>query len=911
MRTNAANGRRIGAVSGLVRQAVAFATKRSRVAAIVTAVLGTAIFAVPILQALKPGTAHWPAFLLSGDIRLYLFPQYIAGYYRFWHGGIAGLDFATDGGASIFGFRPNMPQYYPPYLLSYLVFDISHPKVAAVLLSLMQLVHVAIALFFTVRLGARFLSLRTGSAVLLAVMYALSYTTCDYYFYFLYFFQITLMPLVAYALCDLLFRRRLMAAIVASPIFLTYFLTNYGPTMAMGLIAALMIAAAVFMMHLRPRLGQRAYACLIIPAMSLAIAGIVVLPFYLGEEIYHQIASSVPTDINTSAFSGSFNGTDLVSAFSWLLPGATPTEGSLHWGLIPPLVLVLGLYVLLGESTSFRRLRSLLSFSLGIFAIFLSICFGQASIFPDIFYTYVPILGTMHLFQRYLMFGQFFLWLPVAIAAQVFSNRASARFRQVCFLVIIALWLITTLIIALTPGLAKSVNVGWLLVEGMTFCVGAVILISGRGSIGMAALAVPIAATSLWPIFGEGRGLGTPEFWSNHLNYDYDQLNTLSRAFDGSGSKVLPKVLDLTADIDSFVGRNEPWLLFSRKPVMNFLGYEPHLAMDQNYARLMGDYGHFDRNWVLHSGVDTVIWNAASEVNLRLLTVDTVTVAETVSIGNGYNVSRLRYSDNLSPGVFLPSISIPEDHPELWKLATLDGWKLVGGRAAKVQNGVSGNLSVPFAPNPGERYEVSLTVEASTRGQILVSFGNVAYAEPIPGAKPGNYTRTYTAKEPGGLWINGSADFDGSVTNIIIRQAPDPAIPELPFVTDNGVLKLEAGDRESVMTHFETNWTKRVSADVDVSSQARVVYDLWPIPYMVPYLDGQAVSWNRVGRNPGFLDLPIGHHHVEVVFKSRAADLFAIFSVCYILIFMATSSFLLLEGSLRGRGKSGTRAMHA
>ena len=871
---------------------------RSHLAAILAAIIGTFLFAVPILEAFKPGSADWPAFLLSGDIRMQLFPQFISGYYRFWHGGIFGTDFATDGGASIFGLRPNMLQFYPPYILLYLFFDVSKPSVAAAALSLLQLIHMAACLFFTVRLGTRFLGLRRGAAILFALVYGLSYTTCQYFSFFLYFFQIALVPLVAYCLCILMLSRNLRSAILLSPVFLVYILTNYGPTMVMGLLVALLVSGYVFLTRIQPQLSDR-ISRLIFPAISLGIAGAVAAPIYIAEQLYHGIASVVPRDIDTTAFSGSFSGGDIVSAFSWILPGATPTEGSLHWGLLPPAVLLIGLLILVDLRRGETRLRSLALWSLAIFFCFVFVSFGRSSIGADILYISVPILGSMHLFQRYLMFGQIFFWLSFAISAQLFVFRARDSLRKIALILAFVIWLVASLILGLHPDASKLLNTGWLLTELLVFLVGFLVLCFGRSSVALAALAIPVLATSLWPLFGQSRSLGVSSFWDSHIGYKSQDLDRLSQLLSAGKEKQLSKVLDLTSDIDSYVPRNEPWILFARGPLMNFMGYEPHLAMEKEYLEMMGgSYGHFNRSWVLATGVDTVIWNTASETDLKALTADIVSVESTQTISPGVFVSRLRY-EAPGTGEELPLVSLPETDPSVWHPFPLDGWTMDGGRAVKIANGKNGTFSIPFYPVPGRIYTVSIDVLNSSKGSLTLSFGNIAYPEEIRGSEPGTYTRQYTAKEPGGLWVNASPEFDGAVSNISIGLVSDKIVKRMPIAADNGVLRLEARPGTAAFTDFSTDWSTVVTAHLKVSESARLVYLLWPNRYMIPYLDGKPVQWQRSSGGPGFLEISEGEHLFELCFESSLASLFVFLIKAFLLLIAMTIIFCGFEGRLR------------
>ncbi len=72
--------------------------------------------------------------------------------------------------------------------------------------------------------------------------------------------------------------------------------------------------------------------------------------------------------------------------------------------------------------------------------------------------------------------------------------------------------------------------------------------------------------------------------------------------------KILPKVLNVTDDVDAFLPHNQSWLVPGRLRYLNFSGYEPHLAMDRAYFDMMGAwYGRFNREWFCGPG--SISWS--------------------------------------------------------------------------------------------------------------------------------------------------------------------------------------------------------------------------------------------------------------------------------------------------------------
>ena len=129
---------------------------RHRVA-FLTAFAGTLLFFLPVMGSLRSASSGWPGYLSGSDTLIFYFSSFIAGYFRFWGHGISGIDFATNGGASVFALRANMMPYYPPYILSYFIFNLGDYVQAVIAYTLLQAAHLFACLYFCILLGRRYL----------------------------------------------------------------------------------------------------------------------------------------------------------------------------------------------------------------------------------------------------------------------------------------------------------------------------------------------------------------------------------------------------------------------------------------------------------------------------------------------------------------------------------------------------------------------------------------------------------------------------------------------------------------------------------------------------------------------------------------------------------------------------------
>ena len=482
-----------------------------------TALAGTLLFFLPVLGAFRPATTGWPGYLSGSDTLIFYFPSFMAGYFRFWGGGISGIDFATNGGASVFALRANMMPFYPPYILSYLIFDISNYVQAAVAYTLIQAAHLFACLYFCVLLGRRYLGLSSAASVLFATLYGLTFLSAVYFSFATFFFQMTLVPVMAYAFCRLLFARRLIAAILVSPLIVTHFLTNYAPTMGASLFTAMLICFYVWFTRLRTQI-RRPVRQLYFPMLSIAIAIAVTLPYYIGQIGYFKKSVTTGGGLVEVAISLAFTGRDLFSAISQSIKiGMSPTEGRLVWGLIPIAIWLIGLAVLVTiRPTVSKRFFNLIAFGLAIYLSVLAITMGPSLPGADIFYYGVPIFGSMHVYQRFLLFAQIFLALSIAALSTVIVTHLSQYARLSLFIVSTVIYLSLTVVISLAPdSIDVIVSRHSFMIELFMLLIAVSLICLGRTQAVLVPIAVMCAILGTGPVYDVQKNFGR-QAWGDY-----------------------------------------------------------------------------------------------------------------------------------------------------------------------------------------------------------------------------------------------------------------------------------------------------------------------------------------------------------------------------------------------------------
>ena len=836
--------------------------------ALLTATVGSVAYYLPLLGGLLPDHAHWPGFMLTGDQRMGYFPSFVEGYRRFWHGGLAGIDFFTEDGASLFAFRPNLMPYYPPYLAAYLLVDCSNIRSAMQAYVTIFVAHQFVGLFFTVVFAGRYLRFPPAAAVLAASLYALNWYAASYSGESTFYFQMMLLPMAACTICFLFQSPSRLAFVWASPVFITVLLSSYAPTMVASLglaIVASMIAILAWREMPVSGLWRRAVR----PVASLALVGLVCFPYFYAQLRFKSVMMATADDIDPVAHTLSLSAFDLLNGISQFLDvQRTHFEALLVWGAIPLFLGLVGFDVLVTSRDAVRRsLKTVIGLSALVYVVILLPMLG-GSLLPatDIFYYAVPILGKMHIFQRYLIFTSFFFAIAVTGLAVVVVQHASEGIKRTAAYLAILIWIGVGVLFVVRPP-APTTDTRSLLVELFLVAVTGIAIAVTHRTAALLVAAAFCAIVGLNPIYEVSLAENRLQSWQTEPDPLGREMQSIADFFVKNGDgKALSKLVIASPLVETYLDRNLPWLLGTRAKVMNFQGEPPHLSVLADYGAAWGSYGVFDVPWLNKAGVDFVYWNDADLNSLKQLTSVGYTISAVLSLSYGNHVGKLNLSDDarIKADILLDSTS---NEPGRWPKPLLaDGWQIDGGQATKQAGSVPGRLYLPVSQSPGGTYDVSFDTEPGAKGHIDIVFGSQLVDQiDVEGAS--RYSKRVRTAFPGNLWLIAAPTFSGSLSHFRVGLAPEAGLEageQIQF--DNGIIRLSGPG--TIRTSFGTDYTKRISLVVDSDHANRLTFLLWPNPYLRPYIDGQLTSWSDNSKRPLSLNLPAGHHSFDLRFKS-------------------------------------------
>jgi hypothetical protein len=849
---------------------------------LLVAFVGTVAYNLPLVGALLPGHAHWPGFMLTGDQRMFYFPSFVEGYRRFWHGGLLGIDFLVNDGASVFAYRPNMMPFYPPYIIAYILADCSNLRTAMLAYTIINILHHFAGTFFSFIFVRRYLGFPTASAVLATAIYTLSWYTGALSGEETFYLQMMLLPVAACAICWLMQTRLWLAPIWVSPLFVTIVLSNYGPTMlaTMGLsVVAGLLAYGLWIDGPERRRPQ----VVIAPLASMTLAAVVCLPYIVAQFQFKNIMSPTADDIDPVAHDLALKGFDAMNAFSQYLDfRRTHFEEILLWGLIPTFICLFGLTVLIKRRDEIKpRYLWACGVSAIVYLFVLLPTFG-ASLLPaaDAFYYAVPILGRMHIFQRTLAFAQFFFAIMVSGMATITVTYASQNAKRASVYVAVGIWLVASA--ALMIWSPSPTDVNGLLVELFLMVVAAVALAVGRLTPAIFVVSVLTAVIGLNLAYAIPLSTNRITQWSQEpdpLGPETGSMIAFIKANDGG--KALSKIAIASADILPYLNRNWPWLVGKDVKVMNYQGYPPHLTNLADYsATQFGPYGVFDISWLKATGLDFVFWSDATGGPLGAFTGAGYGIGPVLDLPGGNHLGKVSLptqADQAPVGLNLSPTTVAQ-----WpKPITMDRWSVTNGVLVKAKDGQQSQFGYPIGTKPGLAYQVDFDAEATTPGQVRVALaGQVLDVVNVTGKI--HFSKRLNATAIGDLWILGSPTFSGALSNIVV-QTLAPVAPHVIF--DNGIFRYTGAP--GAVKSFKTNYTTRAQMMIDSPTGGTVTYLLWPNPHMAPFIDGQQSAWANPGERPLKVRIGPGRHRFEMRFMSRAGALFYCTMILYLMLLAA------------------------
>ena len=403
------------------------------------AVFATLLFYAP---ALASRGSH-AGFLYSGDVLGWYLPSLAKTHQLISAHHFIALDFSRYNGSSDFYLTPAFFYFHPLVVAYGLLAPDSWATMGglAMALLLMSVVNHFIAAYYTARLCESHLGLPFGYAVLATLLSAFSMDMMASLFQPSFLVCTAVVPWMVCAALDRAARRPSASVITAALPVVLCMLGGYLPLGVACILLAVAGIIAIILSDDAPIDAEGRIRRLIRAAMPFLLAGVVLAPFLFAVFRFHldALSSHLPS-IEYAAYDLAEKPQNLVRFLSaW--PNLAPYGPYYEFSFLAGLSTVMVGVMLVLSPAAWRALRPfharLLMLTFGGYVLTVLATLGEYSVVADFVYYYVPQVGNMHIYQRFLLPAQWLLALATTIACLAVFEAQPVRLARAALLLLV------------------------------------------------------------------------------------------------------------------------------------------------------------------------------------------------------------------------------------------------------------------------------------------------------------------------------------------------------------------------------------------------------------------------------------------------------------------------------------------
>jgi hypothetical protein len=570
----------------------------------------TVVFYSPFLISSLRG--YQPEFRFLGDLHLAGFPLFVQLGKYFSQYTYFGIDFFTANGSSSLFIRPNVPAFYPPQLILETLIR-TNSNINSAKLFLFQIWAVGfIGMFFTALWMKSFAKLSIYQSIFGGAIYIGVVTYVYSQPGFLY--VVLTLPVLIYCFSYGLEREtNTSQKILLSLPIVSIITAGYLP---IGIMAYCIGLVGVIFIAQRISNEKLDYKSL----LFINLIGLFVVFFYLVTIInVVSIVPAVPKSPLTEWIFFDQLSLTLRGAMS-IFFGSIPNDSgeAPHFRLGLPFILLLYIGYEKLSKPSYENSKNIFIACLLLTGMALLMSMGKVSGLADMFFYTVPGLGGMHIYARYLLTTVFFLVFALSLGL---SNIEDDKTNLKIPILVIS---IASLILIFFPDvLIKNQISPLMLFIEILISFLLIVALRIKGDDKKFIILIPLLLAHQ----GSFTYLQTNWMTGENPGPSYiDVVNSPARTnalvdymFNNS-EKLLVKYIDITPEIEKKGGvpQNFPWSIRykegERRRISSYMGYEQGLSMQLEYAQRFSYFGKYDKNYLVDSGVDFMIFNSATKI---------------------------------------------------------------------------------------------------------------------------------------------------------------------------------------------------------------------------------------------------------------------------------------------------------
>jgi hypothetical protein len=441
----------------------------------------TFIFYYPSLSKLSENAGQ----LFTGDILGYYLPALMKTHSLISAHIFSGIDYSLFNGSSDFFLSPNFFAVNPLVVLYSLIvpFNKVTTQSSGHFLIYLLAFHSFVCFYFGLKLMTRFFNLSFAPALLVAIGYTFNVYSINSSGQPPFLFSAALIPLIIYSTLLYCQKRTLRQLIWSSLPPLFCILSGYIPLSLFCLLLAGIVAAGqILYLDTKDISLEGKLSATLRIAPPFVIALLVTLPYLIEILRFNSLTLSAGQhDIFYSAHEYSEIPQTLIRIFSsnYLVPGPL-TEFTVAWGFIP--IMIYCCFFLAKRENKLNDYQwRIFKFSAIIYFFLLMAIFGIYSPASNLIYYFLPKLGKMHIYQRFLLPAYFPFMLMLTMLFEGLIYRKPVEAFRFALKAMILLTIISCLILTHSETLTKFGFCNELVFESFLTCLflGAM-LIPGR-----------------------------------------------------------------------------------------------------------------------------------------------------------------------------------------------------------------------------------------------------------------------------------------------------------------------------------------------------------------------------------------------------------------------------------------------
>ena len=429
----------------------------SRRASLLLAVATTYIFFYPMLR----NRAENAGILYTGDVLGLYWPAMTKTYSLLSKWNFVAIDFSCYNGSSDYFLAPNFFILHPAIVLYSLLMPAGEDLFRSLgyfLVAIMAL-HSACACYFSQRLLTKYYGFSFEPAAFVATAFTFGVNMMASLVQPQFLFCLSVMPCVAYASLAFAERPSWYSLLLASLPALFGFLGGYVPLSLTSIcLAVLLVALPLFMLRAKETPAASSLRTFLLAMLPIGVAAVVVAPYYLA--IYGYLMGSMSADTASLFYSAhqlaQAPESILAHLASHFQPPGPFTEFTFKAGFIAIAIMALFLFSNGCRHSLSSRDWRLLQVCASLYFIVVLATFGNVSPVSDLFYYFVPQVGGMHIYQRFLLPMHFFQSLAVVIMLRAVMAVRPPLATKVAFAIVAVGVLVLAQLLARAPTTADG-----------------------------------------------------------------------------------------------------------------------------------------------------------------------------------------------------------------------------------------------------------------------------------------------------------------------------------------------------------------------------------------------------------------------------------------------------------------------